>query len=88
MGKGVGCSLSMLFHNIRSARGPALELLETEIRRWGVKWDVIGLAETWLDEVSEKYLSVMGYSSICASRKHRAGGGVALLVKDGLTYRD
>ena len=32
-----GCSFSMLFHNIRSARGPGFKLLETEIRQWGVK---------------------------------------------------
>ena len=28
-----GCSLSMLFHNIRSAKGPGLELFEAEVRR-------------------------------------------------------
>ena len=31
-----GCSLSLLFHNVRSARGGGLELLEGEMRRWGV----------------------------------------------------
>ena len=49
-----GCSLSILFHNIRSAKGPGLELLEGEIRQGGIQWDVIGLAETWLDNTSEK----------------------------------
>ena len=83
-----GCSLSLLFHNIRSARGPGLELFESELRRWGVQWDVVGLAETWLDEISEKHLSVQGFSSLCASRKTKAGGGVAFLVRDGLTYRE
>ena len=42
--KGGGCALSLLFHNIRSAKGPGMELLEAEIKRWGVRWDVIGLA--------------------------------------------
>ena len=88
VGKALGCSLSLLFHNIRSAKGPSLELLEAEIRTWGVKWDIIGLAETWLDSVSEKFLSLTGYSPICSSRKEKAGGGVALLLRDGMTYRE
>ena len=88
LGKVKGCSLSLLFNNIRSAKGPGMELFESEIRQWGVQWDIIGLAETWLDEVSEKLLSVKGYISICASRRRRSGGGVALLLKEGLTYRE
>ena len=83
-----GCALSLLFHNIRSVKGPGLELLEVEMKRWGVRWDVIGLAETWLDEESEKTVAVEGYGLVCASRSAGRGGGVALLVKDGLTYRE
>ena len=44
--------------------------------------------ETWLDEESEKSMAVEGYRAVCASRKQRSGGGVALLVRDGLTYRE
>ena len=61
-----GCSLSLLFHNIRSARGPGLELFEAELREWGVRWDVVGLAETWLDEASEKLVSLKGFSMVGA----------------------
>ena len=70
-----GCSLSLLFHNVRSAKGPGMELLEAEVRRWGVQWDVVGLAETWLDEESEKGLAMGGYGVVCASRKGKSGGG-------------
>ena len=87
MGRDWGCSLSMLFLNIRSARGPGLEMLEAEMRRWGVQWDVVGLAETWLDEESEKLVSIQGYTIIPASRKNKLGGGVALILREGLTYR-
>ena len=83
-----GCSLSILFHNIRSAKGPGLELLEGEIRQGGIQWDVIGLAETWLDNTSEEMMKITGYTSICASRKTKAGGGTALLIREGLTYRE
>ena len=54
-----------MFHNIRSARGPGLELLEAEMGRWGVGWDVVGLAETWLDEESEMRVTVDGYGAVC-----------------------
>ena len=70
-----GCSMSVLFHNIRSAKGPGLELLEGEIRQSGVEWDVIGLAETWLDDSSEKIMKMTGFTSICASRERKSGGG-------------
>ena len=83
-----GCSLSLLCHNVRSAKGPGLELLEAEIRRWGVSWDVVGLTETWLDTESEKRISIEGYRAICASRKIKSGGGVAVLIKADQTYRE
>ena len=88
MAKVGGCKLSLAFLNIRSAKGPGLELLQVEVRRWLVQWDVIGLAETWLDEESEKGLTLQGFSAVCASRKQKGGGGVAVLVRDGLTYRE
>ena len=83
-----GCSVALLCHNIRSAKGPGLELLEAEVRRWGISWNIIGLTETWLDKESEKRLSVQGYTAVCASRKDKGGGGVALLIKEGQTYRE
>ena len=83
-----GVGLSLLFYNVRSAKGPGMELLQAELRRWSVQWDVIGLAETWLDEESEGGMSVEGYGAVFASRRERRGGGVALLVRDGLTYRE
>ena len=78
----------MLFHNVCSAKGANLEMLEAEMRRWAVQWDVVGLAETWLDAESEKGVAVRGYGVVCASRKEKGGGGVALMIKDGLTYRE
>ena len=71
-----GCALSLLFHNVRSASGPGMEMFEVELRRWLVQWDVVGLAETWLDEESEKGLAVKGFGVVCASRKQKGGGGV------------
>ena len=79
--------MSLLFHNVRSV-GAHMEELEAEMSRWRVQWDVVGLAETWLDAESESRMTVQGYSVVAASRKERSGGGVALLIRDGLTYRE
>ena len=57
-----GCSLSLMCRNIsRSTRGTGLELLEANMRRWAVPWDVVGLVEKWLDEESERGIAVDGY---------------------------
>ena len=73
----------MAFHNVRSAKGRNMEMLEAGLRRWNVRWDVVGLAETWLAEESEAGFRVEGYGAVCASRKERSGGGLALPVKGG-----
>ena len=86
--KNGGCSLALLCHNIRSAKGPGKELLEAEMRRWGVPWDIVGLTETWLDEESEKRFCLQGFKAVCASRRDKGGGGVAILIREGLVYRE
>ena len=55
------------------------------MRRWMVRWDVVGLAETWLDVESEKGVSLEGYGGVFASRRVKMGGGVGLFIRDGLT---
>ena len=87
-GKVGGCSLAMMFLNIRSAKGPGLEMLEAEMKRWGIQWDIVGMAETWLNAESEKFVSVKGFHMLSASRINRVGGGVALLIREGLVYRE
>ena len=83
-----GCALFLLFHNVGSAWGPGREMLEAELRRWGVQWDVVGLAEMWLDEDSEKGMAVKGYRAMCASRKKMGRGGEVLNLRAGLMYRE
>ena len=75
----------MAFNNVRSAKGRNIEMLEAGLRRWNARLDVAGLAETWLDGESEAGFKVGGFSMMCASGKERSGGGVALLVREGLT---
>ena len=79
MAKRGGCSLSLLFQNVRSTRGGGLELLEGEMRRWGVAWDAVGLAETWLDAESEKKVGVVwlrGGLYVTEGERWWRGGGL------------
>ena len=59
-----------------------------ELRRWAVPWDIVGLAETWLDAESEKGVALRGFGLLCASRRVRTGGVLALFIRDGLRYRE
>jgi len=47
---------------------------------------IIGLSETWLsDDLKDQY-SIQGYSSEYTCRQHSSYGGVALYLKEQLTY--
>jgi hypothetical protein len=76
-----GCSMSLLFHNIRSAKGANLELLEAEMRMWAVPWDVVGLVEMWLDAEIEKRVVLGGYVVECASWKNKGRVGWRCLFR-------
>jgi exonuclease III len=47
-----------------------------------VRWDVVGLAETWLDAENEKGVGMEGYEVVCASCKDKRGGGVAVFIRE------
>jgi exonuclease III len=61
--------------------------LEAEMRMWAVPWDVVSLAEMWLDMESEKRVGLEGYVVECASLEDKGRGGVALFIKEGLMYK-
>ena len=41
-----------------------------------------------MDAESEKGMALAGYGAVCALREMKGGGGVALMIRDGLTYRE
>lgn len=45
---------------------------------------IVGLSETWLSPSNEAVYSLPGYSMYSSSRQSRPGGGVAILVREGL----
>ena len=52
-----------------------------------INFDVIGLTETHLNSVSERYTSIKDYKSFFNSRRKRSWGGVALLLQPHLTCK-
>ena len=51
------------------------------------KFDVVGLTETHLNKVSEKYATLEDYSLISNSRKNKCWGGVAIYLRTGVTFK-
>ena len=51
------------------------------------KFDIIGLTETHLNEVSSKYAAMEGYNLVSNSRTKKGWGGVAIYIRMGLTFR-
>ena len=50
--------------------------------------DVVVLCETWLTKESEKRIDFPGYIYHGTARKHKKGGGVGFLIKEGLRFSE
>ena len=80
-------SLFSLCHvNIRSIKKNLSEF-ETYLQLLDHEFTVIGLTETWLNDSSCEIYGINGYKSV---EKHRSGmgGGVALFMRDNLTFTE
>ena len=60
--------------------------METYLDSLCIKFSVIGLTETWLDETKEALYDIPEYTCINRFRSNRKGGGVTLAVKNGIPY--
>ena len=49
--------------------------------------DVLILCETFLSSKINQLVNIPGYSMISNSRTNHKGGGVAILIRDGITYK-
>lgn len=79
-------SFSMMHINIRSA---AKNLNSFDIFLAGLKvnFTVLALTETWLNDSNSDLYNLYGYNVEHQVRNNRAGGGVALLIKETLSYK-
>ena len=85
--KNVTNAVSLCHINIRSI---AKNLKHFEYFLAGLKHDFtfIGITETWLTNYNDDLYTLTGYNNVGKHRQDRKGGGVALYIKDHLTFKE
>ena len=78
--------LSLFHMNIKSLPKHHCEL-EIYLDSLSVKFSIIGLTETWLDENKEALYDIPQYTCINRYRSNRRDGGVTLAIKNGIPYK-
>ncbi|XP_059843783.1 uncharacterized protein LOC132403935 [Hypanus sabinus] len=74
--------LKVLYLNARSIRNK-IDELTVQIITYG--YDIVAITETWLQGDQDWELDIQGYSTIRRDRQEGKGGGVAMLIKQGIT---
>ena len=59
---------------------------ENYLKRLHHSFSVIAISETWLHDYNKELYCIDGYAMIQRCRSSRNGGGVALCIKDGISY--
>ena len=78
-------NLSMLNVNIRSIC-KNLDSLKDYLHCCNIRFNVIGIAETWLNDKPHDYFQMNGYNLELHNRDNNRGGGVCLYVDDKINY--
>ena len=77
---------SICHMSIRSIRAN-LQNFESYLQLLNIEFSVIGITETWFDDTSCLLYSMQNYNCIENHRKNQSGGGVAILLRDGIPYK-
>ena len=78
--------LSFIHVNIRSIRANGSDFY-SYLETLRLKFSCIALTETWLKNDMDQTFSFPGYKSINRTRKNSHGGGVSILIKEGISYK-
>ena len=78
-------NLSMLNVNIRSIC-KNLDSLKDYLHCCNIRFNVIGIAETWLNDKPHDYFQLNGYNLEIHNRDNNRGGGVCLYVDEKINY--
>ena len=78
-------NFSMLHFNIRSLFNK-MDQLSIFLNEFNTSFPVIGLTETWLDEVSSSLISLPNYNFVYANRQNKIGGGVGLFISSAFNF--
>ena len=79
-------SFSLLHYNLRSSVSHHGEL-DVYLAALNYKFSIVGLCETWLKDDNCDLFGLDGYDAEYKCRKNKAGGGVAVYVKQGMQYK-
>ena len=80
-------AFSMCHLNIRSATKNASDFSH-QLNSLKLQFDVIALTETWFSETNHEVIGFDDYNHICKYRQIRQGGGVSILFKKSLKFRE
>ena len=80
-------NLSMIHNNIRSATKNG-NTFSHYLRTIELEFDIIALSETWFSEGNHDLIGFPNYNHVSTYRPVRTGGGVSLLIKDNLYYKE
>ena len=50
------------------------------------EFSAIGISETWLNDINEDYVNIIGYRFISSNRVGRLGGGAGLYLRDTFNF--
>ena len=78
-------SFSLLHCNIRSAPRN-LKKLENYLESLDMNFTIVGLSETWFSDSTADLYSIDNYVNVNNFRNDKRGGGVSLLVKNGIEF--
>ena len=75
--------LSIIHLNVRSIlNNEKFESFQTFLHSAGINWDIVCVSETWLNSDIENMRTIPGYTAFFESRRGKAGGGVAIYVRN------
>ena len=72
--------------NIRSLKAN-IQNFKNYLQLLSIKFSVIGMTETWLDDTSCLLYSMPNYNFVESHRKNKSGGGVGIFLRDGILYK-
>ena len=76
-----------IYHiNIRRLKAN-LQNFESYLQLLSIKFSVIEMTDTWLDDTSCLLYSMPKYNFVESHRKNKSGGGVAIFLRDGMLYK-
>ena len=79
-------TMSFIHLNIRSIKANGNEF-NSYLETLDLSFDCIALTETWLKHDSDNTYTLSGYKAVNRTRKNRQGGGVSILLKEGISYK-